>query len=90
MIYENMEKEAKNTDIKNWYIKEYPTDELGQELKDNLSFYDLFEALDSYKDIYEFFGIDDSLVRERLFEKLSKIMKCDYDEIYSQWLLSKK
>ena len=36
MIYENMEKEAKNTDIKNWYIKEYPTDELGQELKDNL------------------------------------------------------
>ena len=90
MIYENMEKEAKNTDIKNWYIEEYPTDELGQELKDNLSFYDLFEALDSYKDIYEFIGVDDSLVRERLFEKLSKIMKCDYDEIFSQWLLSKK
>ena len=82
--------EAKNTYINDWYTKKYPTDEMGQELKDNLSFYDLFEALDSHEEIYEKFGINDTLVRERLFEKLSKIMKCDYDEIYDQWLSGNK
>lgn len=79
--------EAENTYIKDWYTKEYPEDEWGQKLKGNLSFYDLFEALDNYQDIYEFAGIDDSIIRERLFEKLSEIMGCEYDEVYNQWML---
>ncbi len=82
--------EAKNIYIKDWYTKKYPDDELGQNLKDNLNFYDLFEALDDYKDIYKFAGIDDSLIRERLFEKLSEIMGCDYDEVFDQWMLAKR
>lgn len=82
--------EAKNTYIKDWYTKKYPDDELGQNLKDNINFYDLFNALDNYQDIYEFAGIDDSIIRERLFEKLSEIMKCEYDEVYEQWMLAKR
>lgn len=82
--------EAKNTYVKDWYIKKYPNDEIGQNLKDNINFYDLFYALDNYQNIYEFAGIDDSIIRERLFEKLSEIMKCEYDEVYDQWMLAKR
>ena len=78
--------EAKNTYVKDWYTKKYPADKLGKNLKDNINFYDLFDALDNYQDIYEFAGIEDSIIRERLFEKLSEIMGCDYDEIFHQWI----
>ena len=73
--------------IKKWYIETYPTDICGYELKDHVTFEDMFEALDAYKDVYETIGISDSLVRERLFEKLSQIMSVDYDYIYEQWLI---
>lgn len=76
---------AKETFIKEWYIKEYPTDELGQNLKDNVSFYDLIKTLENCEDVYKFVGESDSIIRERLFEKLSEILECDYDEIYYQW-----
>lgn len=76
---------AKETFIKEWYIKEYPTDELGQNLKDNVNFYDLIKTLENCEDVYKFVGESDSIIRERLFEKLSEILECDYDEIYYQW-----
>ena len=75
----------KNTNIKEWYTR-IADDELGENLTEGKTFYDLFYALDRYHNIYEEFGIDDSLVRERLFEELSSIMGVDYDEIYEQWM----
>jgi hypothetical protein len=33
---------AKRLKIKNWYLKTYPTDDLGKEIKDNLSFWSLY------------------------------------------------
>lgn len=83
---EQMYYEALNTFIKNWYIKIYRADELGEGLNSRATFYDLFEALDNYQDIYNLFGIEDSIVRERIFEKLAEIMECPYEEIYNQWL----
>ena len=77
--------------IKEWYLKEYSSDSLGNQLLDGTTFYDLFYALDRKKDIYitlfgnEEFG--DSLIRERVFEKLAEIMGVDYNYIYEQWLL---
>jgi hypothetical protein len=78
-----------NEKIKMWYMETYPTDELGKELKNDITFYDLFDCLDGYKDVYEFLGVGDSIMRERIFEQLSIIMKCDYDYIYNQWLMAK-
>lgn len=75
-------------EIKKWYLENYANDTLGKELKDNVTFNDLFYALDRYKDIYETLGDIDSLVRERVFEKLAEIMQVDYDYIYDQWLLA--
>lgn len=74
------------TKIKEWYIKEYPTDELGIEINNEITFEDLFVALDTYKDVYEALGVCDSIVRERCFEKLAEIMNVDYDYVYKQWL----
>lgn len=80
--------ENENSKVKEWYLKEYSTDELGKEIKDDITFYDIFYALDTYKDIYETIGVGDSVIRERIFMKLAEIMKVDYNYIYNQWLLS--
>ena len=37
-------------------------------------------------DVYNYFGVDDSIVRERLFDGLSKELKTSYDFIYDAWL----
>lgn len=78
------------TKIKDWYIKEYPDDiEMGEEMNDNVTFQDLFEALDNYQDVYEVLGGEsDSIVRERCFSKLAELMDVDYNYIYEQWLKS--
>lgn len=51
-----------------------------------ITFKDVFNTLDSYQDVYKLIGVDDSVVRERVFGKLSEIMKVDYDTIYNKWL----
>ena len=83
---EEIYNEALNIFLKDWYTKTYPDDELGEKLNSRATFYDLFEALDNYQDIYNLFTIDDTIIRERLFEKLAEIMECPYEEIYKQWL----
>ena len=75
--------------VKEWYIKEYSTDDLGREINEEITFYDIFYALDRYNDIYEVLGVEDSAIRERVFRKLADIMKVEYNYIYEQWLLCK-
>ena len=77
---------ATNTNIKQWYTETFPDDEEGELLKDNITFYDLFHAMDNYKCVYQFANISDSIVRERIFEKLAEIIEVDYDYVYEQWL----
>lgn len=74
--------------IRNYYVSTFPTDELGIEINPNATFEGLFRELDNYGDVYEYIGVGDSLVRERVFEKLAEIMGVTYDEVYSQWLLA--
>ena len=78
---------AKNTNIKEWYIAEYPDDELGANIND-VTFYDLFVALDTHKDVYDVLGVGDSVVRERAFEKLDAILEEPAGYCYDQWLLT--
>ena len=83
-----MEENKLKLNVKEWYKGEYPTDNLGDRIKEDTTFYDIFYALDNYKDIYDIIGVTDSLVRERIFEKLAELMGVDYDYIYDQWLRS--
>ena len=73
--------------IKDWYTQEYPTDELGVEINSEATFEGLFETLDRRKDVYNYIGVGDSIVRERAFRKLAEIIGADYQYIYEQWLL---
>jgi hypothetical protein len=79
-----------NEKIKNWYLKNFSSDDIGEDIKENITFAGLFDCLDSYKCVYEFLGVDDSIIRERVFERLADIMDVEYEYIYNQWLLGTK
>lgn len=75
--------------IKSWYIKEYPSDDVGNTLSPTATFLELNNLLNSGKgsDVYELLGGDsDSIVRERCFQKLSELTEQTYDTIYNKWL----
>ena len=74
--------------IKEFYLNEYPTDELGIELDDKATFAGLVTQLFGNMDVYDYIGVTDSLVRERLFEELARQLGKPYDFVYNMWLNS--
>ena len=73
--------------IKEWYISNYPNDEVGQEIDDVLTFEELYHAMKMNDDFYETIGEGiDSIVRERIFSEMSYIFNVSYDDIYNLWL----
>jgi len=69
--------------IKLYYTNQFPSDELGLEINPQATFFGLIANI---KDVYEYIGVHDSYIRERLFERIAEIMECSYDEIYNLWL----
>lgn len=80
------ENDDMSENLKSWYTAEYPSDELGSELAEDVTFEDIFNALDCGKNIYEILGVHDSVVRERVFKKLAEKMGVEYSYIYEQWV----
>lgn len=77
---------AKESNLKEWYLKEFPTDEVGKTLN-NITFKEAYDNLHLGSGFYDVLGgVADSVVRERIFEKLSELYKCSYDDIYDLWL----
>ena len=72
--------------IKEFYLNKYPQDELGVELNENATFTGLVTHLFGDMDVYDYIGVGDSLVRERLFEELAKQLNKPYDYVYQLWL----
>lgn len=70
--------------IKTWYVKAYPTDDLGPNLVGN--FAGALKTMAKGGDIYGYMGVGDSLVREHLFARLAEMLDLDYDHIYYLWL----
>ena len=70
--------------IKEWYVKAYPMDDLGPGIVGN--FARALETMAKGGDIYDYIGVGDSLIRERLFTRLAKMLGLDYDHIYEMWL----
>ena len=75
-----------NKKIKEWYMENYTTDDLGQEINEKATFEDLFKALENKTDIYDLIGVGDSVIRERLFKELASIKGIKYNDIYNMWL----
>ncbi len=74
------------TKIKDFYKEAYPTDEMGDNLNASATFQDAYECLQVGFNFYTFLGVDDSLVRERIFDALATLMGCSYEHVYYQWL----
>jgi hypothetical protein len=77
-----------NKKVKDWYIKTYPSDDLGQEINDKITFKSLWAYMNNGYDVYEVLEVGDSIVRERIFEKLSEVLGVDYNVVYNKWLMS--
>lgn len=69
--------------VRNWYMENYPDDELGEEINSDASFKDVYEHLEN---IYDIIGVGDSIIRERIFVKLAEITAQSIDEIHKIWL----
>ncbi len=72
--------------IREFYLETYPTDELGFELNETPTFPGLLNQLIIGGDVYNYIGVGDSIIRERLFEKLAESMEVSYDYVYNLWL----
>ena len=80
----------RTTYVKDDYVQDYPTDDLGKEINENLNYLQLFNGLLNGEDIYEMMEIEDSLIRERVLERLAYLMGIDYQIIYYLWLNENK
>jgi energy-converting hydrogenase A subunit M len=69
--------------IKKWYLETFNDDE-GLKINENANFNDI----DYYeiRHIYDYLNVEDSIVRERVFEKLASLLNINYDEIYDIWV----
>jgi hypothetical protein len=72
--------------VREFYVKNYPSDDMGADINPQATFDGLVHALSNCQDVYEYLNVYDSIIRERLFEKLSLILNCEYEVIYQQWL----
>jgi len=72
--------------IREFYLENYPTDELGLELNETPTFSGLLNQLITSGDIYQYIGVADSVIRERLFERLAKELTVKYEYVYNLWL----
>lgn len=80
-----------SVNIKEWYSNEYKNDTLAEILNEDITFYDLFMCMcfrlhDEETDIYSLLNVSDSLIRERIFGKMSEILNNDYKIVYNLWL----
>ena len=72
--------------IREFYLETYPTDDLGLELNPTPTFAGLLNQLIVGGDVYRYIGVSDSLIRERLFERLAEELNVKYDYVYNLWL----
>ena len=70
--------------IKKWYEYTCPTDELGDVLDPSATFADYLIVLAKDGNAYRF-GIDDSIIRQRIMAATAHVMGLEYDRVYDLW-----
>ena len=75
--------------VRDWYVHTYPDDDLGQRINPDLTFDDAMQAVSLGGGFYDALGVDDSIVRERVFRQLEARTGIPYDAIYEAWLDAK-
>jgi hypothetical protein len=72
--------------IREYYLETYPTDDLGLDLNLTPTFPGLLNQLIVGGDVYRYIGVSDSVIRERLFERLAQELEVSYDYVYNLWI----
>ena len=72
--------------IREFYVNNYPTDDLGMGINPKATFAGLLNQLIVNGDVYEYIYVYDSIVRERLFERLAEELEVSYEYVYKLWL----
>ena len=85
---ETVDDRLKGINLKKWYKERYPSDTMAEQLNAEVSMLDVLDGMIAGRDIYDIIEAIDSLIRERIFQKLSEVMGVSYIIIYSLWLES--
>jgi hypothetical protein len=72
--------------IREFYLTNYPSDDLGLELNETPTFAGLLNQLIVGGVVYRYIGVGDSVIRERLFERLAEELEVSYEYVYNLWL----
>lgn len=73
----------KTNKLKKLYCMAYPTDKLGEKIRENAT---VESVLKTPWRVYDITGVGDSLMRERIFDIVSRRKKITYNSIYDAWL----
>ena len=72
--------------IKPWYTSAFPSDDVGHDIPDKLTFADALTALETGDFYHIIQPADDSVVRERVFAEMACRMDVSYAWIYDKWI----
>ena len=75
-----------STRIYHWYRTNFPTDEEGIYIHPDVTFRGLLNTLYAHEDVYSYLGDVDSVIRERCFARLAKLIGKPYEFIYNLWI----
>ena len=82
-----------NNLIRVWYTGAFPSDDVWKYIDMTITFDMLLYAMQHWVDAYRTIWWDyhmfiDTVVRERIFQRMSELYDIPYDEIYNLWLSS--
>ena len=72
--------------IREFYLSKYPSDDMGDGINPTATFAGLLNQLIVGGDVYEYLYVYDSIIRERLFERLAEELNVKYDYVYNLWI----
>lgn len=70
--------------VRDWYQRACPTDELGDCIDEDMTFATYLIDLARMGDAY-IWGINDSIVRQRVMAATAQVMGLEYDTLYDLW-----
>ena len=85
-MVETSDEDELNSSVKEWYLNSFDVDNLGSEISEDVTFGDVMRCLEEHNDFYDCIGVGDSVIRERVFEKLAEILNVEPLTVYYQWL----
>lgn len=91
LVIEAVKKVSQKAKVKDWYIENFPDDDLGERLNPKVTFQDVWKTLEEDGSrVYKTLGAGDSVIRERVFTCLAQVYKVSYDTVYDMWLNNDK